>query len=1104
MALSGRIINNRFQLFEKIRVNDFAEYYRAFDRATGNDAICTFYSGHASSRNADDVFRFKLDAKKIAGKEHSHCACPHEVGTLFDICYQATPFFDGPTLSEIIQSRTSFSHTELLSIARDISHALAFLYACGIRHLGLDPSHIVLFREKPVIIDVGAAHLKKFETEEVLASRLNYISPEETGMTPASPDARSDLFSLGTILFHLSTGIAPFAGPRITATLHNIISKKPDFSILEKRGFPPEFISVIKRLLARDMDGRYQSAESLKAHLDALLSGNNDFSATLPINRSTPLPFEEFSGSHHALYAYDKAQSLLKKIAELSSKGDGTIDDEALRETAHIHLITGNYSETIRICNELYSRTNDALLKAEIIALEMAAHFRRNDWQKCIEGAIEGLGLFGEKFPKGGFSLWLRCLRESALFLVGFIIPPFARKNKNIAKYKSILAIYETLIEAFLFRNMGPEFVYASIRMNVISRWRLGPSKELAISIIGIALVFMGLGIFSLSRKLFSRALDMSLKVHDRWSKAYALGFLALVSEFSGNYHRAIDYYYPASLRTFTEIGDIKNIGIIHIGLVQSFLHLSDYERALSHNEESHRIAVRMDDSFFAGMALVYFARIAREKGEFEKAKEYAEKAIHFNRARHLDQNLCAAIIERGCLSLEANDHADAIARFEEARRLDRKGYFSPQHVAHLYPYRAEAYAKAHLSAYGSGTGKDKKMLRKAIKATDVAMRKTLFWPSLRSKAYRAKAIVAFARGNFKAAIRFFEKSIAYARKLGGRFDEAMALLEYALLFLQTGNNEKARERLERAYDIFSTIGSKGYMEICGRLLGIKIDAESPLNTAIQHIRQSILREAGIGLAAGMYNKERLDAMMNSIYEYLGAEEAFCFDIRSEKPIVQFSFPNSDEETLFHMAAAAEEYLRARADGLILHHASHQSLPEHYVLGSTYSYLPLGSTETIAYVCALKSPLLASLKEDDLNILKDIIAHALALSSQKNSSAKHSEKRIEISETTLKKLERAIAFIQENYLSDISREGLAAQVDLSPNYFSALFAEYTGKKLNDYINDLRIIKAAELLKTTNEKVIDIACAAGFENLRTFNRAFKKKMGITPQEYRGKK
>lgn len=107
-----------------------------------------------------------------------------------------------------------------------------------------------------------------------------------------------------------------------------------------------------------------------------------------------------------------------------------------------------------------------------------------------------------------------------------------------------------------------------------------------------------------------------------------------------------------------------------------------------------------------------------------------------------------------------------------------------------------------------------------------------------------------------------------------------------------------------------------------------------------------------------------------------------------------------------------------------------------------------------------------------------------------------------ISESTEGKLNSVIDFIKENFNRDISREGLAGAIEISTDYMSRLFRTYTGKKINEYINELRVQEAMRLLRDDGDaKIIDIALAVGFESLSTFNRAFKQIAGVTPRDFR---
>ncbi|PKL40660.1 MAG: hypothetical protein CVV44_03390 [Spirochaetae bacterium HGW-Spirochaetae-1] len=99
------------------------------------------------------------------------------------------------------------------------------------------------------------------------------------------------------------------------------------------------------------------------------------------------------------------------------------------------------------------------------------------------------------------------------------------------------------------------------------------------------------------------------------------------------------------------------------------------------------------------------------------------------------------------------------------------------------------------------------------------------------------------------------------------------------------------------------------------------------------------------------------------------------------------------------------------------------------------------------------------------------------------------------------KVRKAVVYLNENFTSDISREGLAGWLDVNPDHLGKAFKVYTGKKIIDYINELRVKKAAVFLMEGEDTIIHIAFAVGFESLRTFNRAFTHIMKITPSEYR---
>lgn len=103
--------------------------------------------------------------------------------------------------------------------------------------------------------------------------------------------------------------------------------------------------------------------------------------------------------------------------------------------------------------------------------------------------------------------------------------------------------------------------------------------------------------------------------------------------------------------------------------------------------------------------------------------------------------------------------------------------------------------------------------------------------------------------------------------------------------------------------------------------------------------------------------------------------------------------------------------------------------------------------------------------------------------------------------TTNELIDRILIYIQRNYQRNLTEEFIASLFYLNRSYLSQLFRQKTGEKFIDYLNDIRIDKAKELLVSTDRKMYQIAKSAGYSNTKYFFRIFKKKTGITPEQYR---
>ncbi|MBN2041860.1 MAG: response regulator [Spirochaetes bacterium] len=107
-----------------------------------------------------------------------------------------------------------------------------------------------------------------------------------------------------------------------------------------------------------------------------------------------------------------------------------------------------------------------------------------------------------------------------------------------------------------------------------------------------------------------------------------------------------------------------------------------------------------------------------------------------------------------------------------------------------------------------------------------------------------------------------------------------------------------------------------------------------------------------------------------------------------------------------------------------------------------------------------------------------------------------------VTENTRFAIDKTLEYLENNYGQNVTREGLAAAVEMSPDHFGRMFKKHTGKKISDYVNELRIKKAIEIINRNNKKrIIDIAFEVGYDNLRSFNKGFLKFTGKAPSEFK---
>ncbi|HOT47209.1 MAG TPA: AraC family transcriptional regulator [Spirochaetota bacterium] len=247
--------------------------------------------------------------------------------------------------------------------------------------------------------------------------------------------------------------------------------------------------------------------------------------------------------------------------------------------------------------------------------------------------------------------------------------------------------------------------------------------------------------------------------------------------------------------------------------------------------------------------------------------------------------------------------------------------------------------------------------------------------------------------------------------------------------------------------------------------------------------------------------------MVNLVFEYCGAEGGCLFVLDQEHRQLDLVFSKLEKDSV---DLDDVERTAALAMGLKGHDRQDGGTDEAAEdpaqnIDAPFCIVFEANRGSAGVCCLIQPAMIGEIPDREMAVIREILSRSADVLSHSplhgGPSGNGREEKTVLTASAVEKIEKAVAYIRENFTSDISRDGLASHLDISPNYFGKLFAEYTGKKMNDYIIDLRIDEAVKLLRDTDRQVIDIAFEVGFNNLRTFNRAFSKNLSMTPQEYR---
>jgi tRNA A-37 threonylcarbamoyl transferase component Bud32 len=283
MAVTDTLINTlfdgRYRILRKLGSGGMANVYLAEDEELGRQvAIKILNDRHAS----DDQFveRFRREAKNAAGLSHPNIVSVYDRGEAEGTYYIAMEYLEGRSLKDRIVEDGPLPISAAIEVTRQILHAVGFAHRRGIVHRDIKPHNVLLADDGTAegesrfkVTDFGISRTTSSQMTEAgsIVGTAQYLSPEQA--RGAAVDQRSDIYSVGIVLYELLAGRLPFTGetPLEIAMKHLSEVPKPPSEIRPE--IPADLDMVVLRALAKDPEDRFQSAEEMERELGRVAGG---------------------------------------------------------------------------------------------------------------------------------------------------------------------------------------------------------------------------------------------------------------------------------------------------------------------------------------------------------------------------------------------------------------------------------------------------------------------------------------------------------------------------------------------------------------------------------------------------------------------------------------------------------------------------------------------------------------------------------------------------------------------------------------------------------------------------------------------------------------
>jgi tRNA A-37 threonylcarbamoyl transferase component Bud32 len=287
-TLTTSLLAGRYEIRSLVGQGGIADVFSAFDRVLRRRvAVKVLRESMAGDRRV--VARFRREARAAASLGHPNIVSLHDVGMDGEVPFMVMELVSGETLSDVIWKESPLAAERAAEIGGQVADALSFAHELGLTHQDVKPANIMVSRSGQVkVLDFGIARAwapaLPSDPREVLGT-AEYVSPEQA--QGLALDGRSDIYSLGNVLYEMLTGRPPFEAETTADVARMHVREKPLPLRRIRPDVPAPLEGIVMRCLEKDPKSRYQRAAQLAADLRRFHASGKGITATLPPARTT-------------------------------------------------------------------------------------------------------------------------------------------------------------------------------------------------------------------------------------------------------------------------------------------------------------------------------------------------------------------------------------------------------------------------------------------------------------------------------------------------------------------------------------------------------------------------------------------------------------------------------------------------------------------------------------------------------------------------------------------------------------------------------------------------------------------------------------------------